>query len=132
MGILSFKEAILRCRFTEHGRMLLDIVRKNPGIHLETLVREHDPPSIPLMEITNDEARFFSRARARDALRGFSSGGHGVRQLCDAGCLVITEELRVYRPEDVPEMPSRGAVRDLLDEQRRGETRDVAQSRVGE
>lgn len=131
MGTISFNEAVARSRFTEHGRMLLDIVRKNPGIHLETLVREHDPPPIPLMEGANAEARFLSRLRANDAIRRFPSGGHGVRQLCEAGCLVITEQLEVYHPEDVPERRPGEPVGDLLDEPRDG-TREEAQPRIGE
>lgn len=106
MRTITFDEAVSRARFTGRGLMLLDIVRNDPGIDLETLVREHDPPPIPLVERRNAEARSFSRLRARDAIRKFPSGGHAVRQLCQAGCLVITEELRVYLPEDVPERTS--------------------------
>lgn len=108
MKTISFSEAVLRSRYTEHGRMLLEVVRKKPGIHLETLVGKHDPAPRSAMEQLLDP-QFFgvlgSRPGAKLALRRFPAGGRAVKQLCDAGALVITEELGVYRPEDLPEWP---------------------------
>ncbi len=98
MKTITFDEAVSRSRFTEHGRKLLDIVRKNPGIQLETLVREHDPGPLPfLCEI------YLPAALEGSSLRNFPVGSHAVRQLREAGCIVITELLKVYLPEDVPE-----------------------------
>lgn len=101
---ISYSEAVSRSRYTEHGRMLLDIVQKNPGIHLETLVRKHDPaprPAVPEFPALGE--LFLPPTTAKSAIRNFPTGGRAVRQLCDAGALVITEELGVYRPEDLPE-----------------------------
>lgn len=98
MKTITFDEAVSRSRFTEHGRKLLDIVRKNPGIQLETLVREHDPGPLPFLCEFHLPA-----AMEGSALRNFPVGGHAVRQLFEAGCIVITELLKVYLPEDVPE-----------------------------
>lgn len=101
MKTLTFDEAVSRSRFTAHGRMLLDIVRKNPGIPLETLVSDHDPGPLPfLCEI------HFPAPMEGSALRNFPVGGYAGRQLCEAGCLVITELLKVYLPEDVPARPA--------------------------
>lgn len=79
MRTITFDEVGSRRRFTERGLMLLDIVRNDPGIDLETLVREHDPPPIPLPESGNAKSRFLSRLRVSDAIRKFPSGGHAVR-----------------------------------------------------
>lgn len=97
MKTITFDEAVSRSRFTEHGRKLLDIVRKNPGIPLETLVREHDPGPLPFLCEFHLPA-----AMEGSAYRNFPVGGHAVRQLFEAGCIVITELLKVYLPEDVP------------------------------
>lgn len=109
MRTISFEKAASRSRYTAHGLMLLEVVRKNPGIPLETLVREHDPPSPPFAFLPSNskpEASVGARIRLKDALRRFPPGGRAVKQLCDAGALVITEALEVYRPEDLPDAPS--------------------------
>lgn len=109
MKTISYREAMLRTRYTKHGSALLEIVRRQPGIALETLVRDHDPAPVgPLTafdeRFTDVAARFITSLEAapKDALRRFPRGGHAVKQLCDAGALVITEGLRVYLPEDLP------------------------------
>ena len=109
MKTITFDEAVSRSRFTEHGRKLLDIVRKDPGIPLETLVRKHDPGPLPsLGEMP------LPVATEGNALRNFPAGGRAVRQLCEAGCLVITQHLGVYLPKDVPESTPSGPLLDIL------------------
>ena len=127
---ISYSEAVSRSRYTEHGRMLLDIVQKNPGIQLETLVRKHDPaPRPPVPEFPALGELFLPSTTAKSAIRNFPTGGRAVRQLCDAGALVITEELGVYRPEDLPEV---GEPLTLVPETPREEPPGEAEHRSGE
>lgn len=95
MKIISYREAMLRANFTEHGHALLEVVRQQPGIELETLVRDHDPAPLRPIGVLDPLA-------PKKAIRRFPSGGYAVKQLCDAGALVITEDLRVYHPRDMP------------------------------
>lgn len=95
MKIISYREAMLRANFTEHGHALLEVVRRQPGIELETLVRDHDPAPLRPIGVLDPLA-------PKKAIRRFPSGGYAVKQLCDAGALVITERLRVYLPNDLP------------------------------
>ena len=95
MKIISYREAMLRANFTEHGHALLEVVRQQPGIELETLVRDHDPAPLRPIGVLDPLA-------PKKAIRRFPSGGYAVKQLCDAGALVITERLRVYLPNDLP------------------------------
>lgn len=95
MKLISYREAMLRANFTEHGHALLEIVRQQPGIELETLVRDHDPAPLRPIGVLDPLA-------PKRAIRRFPSGGYAVKQLCDAGVLVITEDLRVYLPNDLP------------------------------
>ena len=99
MKVISYREAMLRSRYTEHGRTLLEVVRRHPGIELETLVRDHDPAPPSFVEVTPENRGNFL---PKNAFRRFPRGGHAVKQLCDAGALVITERLRVYLPNDLP------------------------------
>lgn len=98
MKIISFREAMLRANFTKHGHALLEIVRRQPGIELETLVRDHDPAPLRPIAVLDP----LDPLAPKKAIRRFPSGGYAVKQLCDAGVLVITEDLRVYHPQDLP------------------------------
>lgn len=126
MKTISYSEAVSRSRYTEHGRMLIDIVHQNPGIHLETLVRKHDPGPLPSL----DEL-FLPAASEASALRNFPPGGRAVRQLCDAGALVITETLGVYRPEDLPEQ-SAGEMLTYFPKSHPEDPREEAEQQSGE
>lgn len=111
MQTISFKDAMFRARFTEHGRALLDVVERQPGIALETLIREHDPAPAKLIgavyahfaELVKENLTSpVAALEPKDAIGRFPAGGHAVKQLCEAGALVITKRLRVYRPQDLP------------------------------
>lgn len=112
MQTISFKDAMFRARFTEHGLALLDVVERQPGIALETLIGEHDPAPAKLIGALHAhfadlvKENFTSPVEAapgpKGAIRRFPAGGHAVQQLCEAGALVITKRLRVYRPQDLP------------------------------
>lgn len=109
MKRISFHEAMSRASFTEHGRALMAVVQRQPGIELDTLVREHDPPpgrtATAFREnpgLRKRRAAALERLLPKKAFRLFPAGGHAVEQLCDAGALVITEDLRVYHPRDMP------------------------------
>lgn len=112
MQTISFKDAMFRARFTEHGRALLDVVARQPGIALETLIRDHDPAPAKLIgslhahfaELVKENlASSVASFEPKDAIRRFfPAGGHAVKQLCETGALVITKHLRVYRPQDLP------------------------------
>jgi len=99
MKVISYREAMLRSRYTGHGRTLLEVVRRQPGIELEALVRDHDPAPPSFVEVTPENRGKFL---PKNAFHRFPRGGHAVKQLCDAGALVITERLRVYLPNDLP------------------------------
>lgn len=112
MQTISFKDAMFRARFTEHGLALLDVVERQPGIALETLIKEHDPAPAKLIGALHThfadlvKENFTSPVEAalgpKGAIRRFPAGGHAVKQLCEVGALVITKRLRVYRPQDLP------------------------------
>ena len=112
MQTISFKDAMFRASFTEHGLALLDVVARQPGIALETLIRDHDPAPAKLIgslhahfaELVKENlASSVAAFEPKDAIRRFfPAGGHAVKQLCEAGALVITKRLRVYRPQDLP------------------------------
>lgn len=109
MKTIPFQEAMWLARFTEHGRALMEVVQRQPGIELDTLVREYDPPpGRTVMAFRGNPGLRKRRSAALErllpkrAFRLFPAGGHAVEQLCDAGALVITEDLRVYHPRDMP------------------------------
>ena len=112
MTTISYQEAMLRARYTKHGLGLLEVVQRQPGIELEALVRDHDPAPPELFgafqkNVEDLATRITGSPLAtalapKKALRRFPSGGYAVKQLCEAGALVITEDLRVYRPQDLP------------------------------
>lgn len=114
MKIISYREAMLRANFTEHGHALLEIVRQQPGIELQALVRDHDPAPLRPIGVLDPLA-------PKKAIHRFPSGGYAVKQLCDAGVLVITEDLRVYRPQDLPS----GGRPEGSDEPSRDESRET-------
>lgn len=121
MQTISFEDAMFRARFTEHGLALLDVVEREPGIALETLIKEHDPAPAKLIGALNAHfpdlvtetltSPVAAALELKGAIRRFPAGGHAVKQLCEAGALVITKRLRVYRPQDLPpgDMPERSA-----------------------
>lgn len=116
MKIISYREAMLLRRYTEHGLMLLDVVRRQPGIRFETLVRDHDPGPPPLLVKTHGNGWDDLPGKA---FRRGPRGGFAVSQLCKAGDLVITERLRVYLPDDLPlEEPSEKPEENSLDDSR--------------
>lgn len=133
MQTISFKDAMFRAHFTEHGLALLDVVERRPGIALETLIREHDPAPAKLIgalhahfaELMKENlASSVAAFEPKDAIRRFfPAGGHAVKQLCEAGALVITKRLRVYRPQDLPsrDMPERSN-QDSSDESQESES----------
>ena len=119
MKIISYREAMLRTRYTEHGLRLLDLVRRQPGIRFETLVREHDPAPPNLLVKTHGDGWDDLPGKA---FRRDPRGGLAVSQLCRAGDLVITERLRVYLPDDLPvEEPSGKPEENSPDEPRESE-----------
>ena len=119
MKIISYREAMLLRRYTEHGLMLLDLVRRQPGIQLETLVRDHDPAPPSLLVKTHGDGWDDLPGKA---FRRDPRGGFAVSQLCKAGDLVITERLRVYLPDDLPlEEPSGRPEENSPDEPRESE-----------
>lgn len=112
MQTISFKDAMFRARFTEHGLALLDVVEREPGIALETLIKEHDPAPAKLIGALNAHfpdlvtetltSPVAAALEPKGAIRRFPAGGHAVKQLCEAGVLLITKDLRVYLPRDMP------------------------------
>lgn len=112
MQTISFRDAMFRARFTEHGLALLDVVEREPGIALETLIKEHDPAPAKLIGALNAHfpdlvtetltSPVAAALEPKGAIRRFPAGGHAVKQLCEAGALVITKDLRVYLPRDMP------------------------------
>lgn len=130
MRTISFKDAMFRARFTEHGLALLDVVERQPGIALETLIREHDPAPAKLIgalhahfpDLVTETLTSPVAAAPKGAIRRFPAGGHAVEQLCEAGALVITKRLRVYRPQDLPpgDLPEK-STEDSSDESRESE-----------